>query len=86
VAKVDAEVEFPSGGYPEMNQDTRDAQNRRILMESAGFRLQNEDEPGIYVREEQEKDMIDWQSEPADLFLDVRTHIEPNRTKSRGGE
>jgi hypothetical protein len=69
-----------------MNQDTRDAQNRRILMESAGFRLQNEDEPGIYVREEQEKDMIDWQSEPADLFLDVRTHIEPNRTKSRGGE
>ncbi len=69
-----------------MNQDTRDAQNRRILMESAGFRLQNEDEPGIYVREEQERDMIDWQSEPADLFLDVRTHIDPNRTKSRGGE
>jgi hypothetical protein len=55
-------------------------------MESAGFRLQNEDEPGIYVREEQEKDMIDWQSEPADLFLDIRTHIEPSRTKFRGGE
>jgi hypothetical protein len=69
-----------------MNQGTRDAQNRRSLMESAGFRLQNEDEPGIYVREEQEKDMIDWQSEPADLFLDVRTHIEPSRTKSRSGE
>jgi hypothetical protein len=53
------EVDFPSGGNPEMNHDTRDAQSRRSLMESAGFRLQNEDELGIYVREERERDMID---------------------------
>ena len=62
----------------------RNVQDTRSVMESAGFKLRNVDEPGIYVRRGEQEDSIDWQSEPTELLLEVQKRIESYRTQSGG--
>ena len=47
-------------------------------LSSAGFALNNADEPGIYVRRSEtlDRDSIDWQSEPTELLRELDRYIE----------
>ena len=67
-----------------MDTKTSGAQDTRSLMESAGFVLRDEREPGVYVRRQQECDSIDWQAGPSDMFLSVQKDFEAGRSKSSG--
>lgn len=51
-------------------------QDIRSQMAQAGFTLFNESEPGIYVRQADTKDFIDWTSEPTELIERVRLKID----------
>jgi hypothetical protein len=68
-----------------MHEEMRNVQDTRALMESAGFRLQNVLEPGIYVRRAEliEKDPIDWKSEPTELLREIEQYME--RYRAQGG-
>lgn len=56
--------------------------NVRRQMESAGWKLAREDQPGIYVRRQDviKNDPIDWSSEPTVLIKELK-----NRTKLKVG-
>lgn len=59
-----------------MNDAMTSSQDTRTLMESAGFVLYRDNEPGIYVRRPAEKDAIDWQALSAELRDEVRKCME----------
>ena len=59
-----------------MNNAMTNSHDTRTLMESAGFVLYRDNEPGIYVRRAAEKDAIDWQALSAELRDEVRKCME----------
>ena len=65
-----------------MNEIMDDARERRSVMESAGFRLKNESEPGVYVRREEviRNDPIDWHSEPTELLREGQDRIKHDKS------
>jgi hypothetical protein len=58
--------------------------NARKHMESAGWKLAREDQPGIYVRRQDviKNDPIDWSSAPTVLIRELRSRMSvKTRTK-----
>ena len=43
----------------------------RLELESSGWRLVRDDQPGIYVRVEPMDDQIDWTSAPTSMLADL---------------
>ncbi len=59
-----------------MNHPKANGQDSRSPLESAGFMLYRDDEPGIYVRRHTEKDSIDWKAVSTELLTNVQKCME----------
>ena len=58
---------------------------QRDVLESRGWKLAREDQPGIYVREQEipAYDSIDWTSEPTAMLLELQRRRDRRMKRTR---